>query len=222
MITASGISSRTASPITIVRQGSSPQTEQHLLLPTLAPIHSSIGFPAIQMRFDWAESFLNVPSLISRIFRIGSTFSGLSASRNFATAPCRCWYVASQRGHVPPALTSRYQTIGNCLVAAFSLLADLSPQHSPTVPVAVSFSVGPQHEPDMTRAPFYRSFYRIPIGAGCAKSRISSRTAMSGHGPSQHTALPHELGRYRSKADVVTGHMTPPVLWVHGLVAERG
>jgi hypothetical protein len=39
-----------------------------------------------------------------------------------------------------------------------------------------------------------------------------------GHGPtaasrpSRHIALPHELGRYRSKADVVTSHMTPPGL----------
>ena len=29
---------------------------------------------------------------------------------------------------------------------------------------------------------------------------------------SRHTALPHELGRYRSNADVVTRHMTPPGL----------
>jgi len=35
---------------------------------------------------------------------------------------------------------------------------------------------------------------------------------MSGSGPSRHTALPHELGRYRSKAEVVTSHMTPPGL----------
>ena len=34
---------------------------------------------------------------------------------------------------------------------------------------------------------------------------------MAAIGPSRHTALPHELGRYRSKADVVTSHMTPRV-----------
>jgi hypothetical protein len=31
-------------------------------------------------------------------------------------------------------------------------------------------------------------------------------------GPSQHIALPHELGRYWSKADVVTSHMRAPGL----------
>jgi hypothetical protein len=36
---------------------------------------------------------------------------------------------------------------------------------------------------------------------------------MSPIGPSRHTALPHELGRYRSKADVATSHMTPPSLY---------
>ena len=98
MITASGMSSKTAPSTSIVRQGASPQTEQHLLLPTPAPIHSSIGLPAIQMRFDWAEMLLNELSPISRTSRIGSTFSGSSAPLNFATALCRCWCVASQRG----------------------------------------------------------------------------------------------------------------------------
>lgn len=135
MITASGMSSKTAPSTSIVRQGSSPQTEQHLLLPTPAPIHSSIGLSAIQMRFDWAGSFLNEPSLTSRTSRIGSMFSGLSASLNFTTALCRCRCVASQRGHVPPALTSRCQVIGKlahlslfsfCWLVAAALLCGLS------------------------------------------------------------------------------------------------
>jgi len=39
-------------------------------------------------------------------------------------------------------------------------------------------------------------------------------------GPSRHTALPHEFGLYGSKADVVTSHMTPPGLSIHGLVLD--
>lgn len=160
MITASGMSSKTAPSTSIVRQALSPQTEQHLLLPTPAPTHSSIGLPAIQTRFDWAESLLNELSLISRVSRIGSMFSGSSASLNFMIALCRCWYVASQRGQVPPALTSRCQTIGNCLVPPFSLFAGLSQPHFWTVSVAVpsfcgaavistALVVSPQHESDM-------------------------------------------------------------------------
>jgi hypothetical protein len=40
-------------------------------------------------------------------------------------------------------------------------------------------------------------------------------------GPSRHTALPHELDRYRSKAGVVTSHTMPPGLQVRGLVSGR-
>ena len=42
--------------------------------------------------------------------------------------------------------------------------------------------------------------------------------APSIHGPSRHIALPHELGRYRGKADIAFRRITPPCLWVHGLV----
>ena len=38
------------------------------------------------------------------------------------------------------------------------------------------------------------------------------RRGISVSGPSRRTALSYELGRYRSKADVVTSHMTPPGL----------
>jgi hypothetical protein len=111
------------------------------------------------------ESFLNELSLISRASRIGSMFSGLSASLNFTTALCRCSYVALQRGQVPPELTSRCQTMGNCLIPAFSLFAGLSQPHFSTVSVAVfglsgaavistALVVPPQHEFDMIRAPF--------------------------------------------------------------------
>ena len=37
------------------------------------------------------------------------------------------------------------------------------------------------------------------------------------NGPSRHIALPHELGRYRGKADIAFRLITPPGLWVHGL-----
>jgi hypothetical protein len=91
---------------------------------------------AIQIRFDWAESFLNEVSLIFRASRIGS--SGLSASLNFTTALCRCSYVALQRGQVPPELTSRCQTMGNCRIPAFSLFAGLSQPHFCTRGIACS------------------------------------------------------------------------------------
>jgi hypothetical protein len=51
-IRSSGIASWVLSPISIVRQGRSPQTVQHLLAPTRAPSHSSNGLPATQMRLD--------------------------------------------------------------------------------------------------------------------------------------------------------------------------
>ena len=46
-----------------------------------------------------------------------------------------------------------------------------------------------------------------PRAFGLQKFRLLwRRTPLSGHGPSRLIALPHELGRYRGKADVATSH----------------
>ena len=45
-----------------------------------------------------------------------------------------------------------------------------------------------------------------------AQSRYAECRSTSAVGPSRHSSLPYEFGRYRSKADVVTSHITPPGL----------
>jgi len=104
-----------------VRHSDVPQTEQQGLLPTLAPSHSSIGLPAIQMRLDSEGFALNDLSSISLISRLGSMPNGRRDCLSFSTARCISTYVALQRSHVlPPELTSLCQRIGSGFIGAIS------------------------------------------------------------------------------------------------------
>jgi hypothetical protein len=85
-IRSSGIVSNVLPPVSRVRQGRSPQTEQHGLLPTLAPSHSSIGLPAIQIRFDSDGSALKACSSSASVLRTGWMPSGRSAASSLASA----------------------------------------------------------------------------------------------------------------------------------------
>jgi len=105
--------SNVAPPTSMVRHSEVPQTEQHGLLPTLAPSHSSIGLPPIQIRFDSDGFALNVSLSTSLISRTGAMSNGRSASLSLSTARSICWCVALQRSQVlPSGLTSRCQRIG--------------------------------------------------------------------------------------------------------------
>jgi len=102
----------------IVRHADSPQTEQQQLLPTLAPSHSSMGLPAIQMRLDSEGLALNDSSSISLVSRVGSIPKGRSASLSLLMACCISRLVALQRSHVLHSeLTSLCQIIGNDFIA---------------------------------------------------------------------------------------------------------
>jgi hypothetical protein len=57
MMTASGMSSKTAPSTSIVRQASSPQTEQHILLPTPAPTLPAHSAPPV----DYGPCLLITP-----------------------------------------------------------------------------------------------------------------------------------------------------------------
>jgi hypothetical protein len=108
------MASKVVPSISTVRHGDVPQTEQQGLLPTLAPSHSSIGFPAIQMRLDSEGLALNASGAISRVSNRGSIPKGPSDCLSLSIARCISPKVASQRSHVLPSrLTSRCQTIGN-------------------------------------------------------------------------------------------------------------
>lgn len=82
----SGMASKVNPATSTVRHADVPQTEQQGLLPTLAPSHSSIGFPAIQMRFDSEGLALNDFSSSSLISRLGSMPNGRSDCLSFAIA----------------------------------------------------------------------------------------------------------------------------------------
>jgi len=62
----------------------------------------------------------------------------------------------------------------------------------------------------------------FPIGTASrmlvVKVDLRLKRSMSASGPSRHIALPHELGRYRSKADIGS---SPQGLWVHALVGSE-
>lgn len=88
MMSLSGIASNVATPTSTVRQSDSPQTEQQRLLPALAPSHSSMGLPAIQMRLDSEGSVLNESWSITRVSSVGSIPKGRSASLSLLTARC--------------------------------------------------------------------------------------------------------------------------------------
>lgn len=82
--------SKVVPSISTVRHSEVPQTEQQGLLPTLAPSHSSIGLPAIQMRLDSEGLALNELSSISLISRVGSMPNGRSDCLSFAIARSIC------------------------------------------------------------------------------------------------------------------------------------
>ena len=87
----SGMDSKVVPPIATVRHSDVPHTEQHGLLPTVAPSHSSMGLPAIHMRLD-AEGFaLKVRSSSARISSCGSIPSGASDCLSFPTAAVISW-----------------------------------------------------------------------------------------------------------------------------------
>jgi hypothetical protein len=66
-----GTASNEWPPISKVRQGRSPQTEQHGLEPARAPSQSSIDLPPIHIRFDADESALNDGSSSTRVCSTG-------------------------------------------------------------------------------------------------------------------------------------------------------
>lgn len=128
-----GIVSKVVPPTSSVRHSDSPQTEQQRLFPTFAPSHSSMGFPAIQIRFDSDGSALNESWSIARVSSVGSTSRGRSAFLSLPTARCISQYVASQRLQVfPSGLTSLFQIIGivfisDCLLDPEFPILTLSP-----------------------------------------------------------------------------------------------
>lgn len=120
-----------------VRHSDAPQTEQQGLLPTLAPSHSSIGLPAIQMRLDFEGFALNDLSSISLISRVGSMPNGRRDCLSFSNARCISRYVALQRSHVLPSeLTSLCQRIGSGFIGAISFF-----WHSTTTKLTCRYGV---------------------------------------------------------------------------------
>jgi hypothetical protein len=98
----SGIASNTSPPTSTVRHADSPETELQRLLPVLAPSHSSIGLPAIQMRLDSEGLAWNASSSISLVSRIGSIPRGFRVFFNLRMALCISFCVVPQRPHVSP------------------------------------------------------------------------------------------------------------------------
>ncbi len=120
MMSSEGITSNTSCPTSMVRHSDSPQTEQHGLLATLAPSHSSRGFPAIHTRFDWEGSAVNESLSISLVSRVIPICKGWSTFSSVATACCRPCCVAPHRSQVRPSeSSSRCQTIGNDFIVDF-------------------------------------------------------------------------------------------------------
>lgn len=117
-ISSNGIASNISLPTSIVRHSESPQTEQQRLAATFASSHSSMGFPAIQIRFDWDGSDLNDSLSISLISKVVLISRGRRTSSSFAMACCRPLYVSPHRTHVwPSGSTSRCQMIGRYFIA---------------------------------------------------------------------------------------------------------
>jgi hypothetical protein len=119
----SGTASNVVDPTFTVRHSDSPHTEQQRLLPTLAPSHSSMGLPPIQMRLDSEGLALKDSSSMALTSRVGSMPKGRSAFLSLPSARCISLWVASQRSHVfPSELTSLCQIIGNDFITSSFLL----------------------------------------------------------------------------------------------------
>ena len=117
-----GYGSKVVPRTSTVRHSESPHTEQQRLLPTLASSHSSIGLPAIQMRFDAEGSRANKDWSSSRISRCGSRPSGRRLCSRVCTACSTSCCVAAHRSQVLPPLTSLCHTIGSCLMTRLASL----------------------------------------------------------------------------------------------------